>query len=109
MILEAVEVVERRAAGGIVSTTASAVGMEVPLKRHGAHGEAGGIGGAMEVAHGVEAPVLMVHEPVERMGGAMGAGEAIGAGELRPFAAEFEDHQPDHAFWQVRCGPLAQT
>ena len=109
MILEAVEVVEGRAAGCIVSTIASAIGMEVPPQSHGPHGEAGGIGRAMQVAHRVEAPVLMVHEPIERVGGAMGAREARRAGELRPFAAELQDHQPDYAVWQVRCGPLAQT
>ena len=74
---------------------ASSIGMEVPQQSHGPHGEAGGIGRAMQVAHRVEAPVLMVHEPIERVGGAMGAREAIRAGELRPFAAELQDHQPD--------------
>ena len=35
--------------------------------------------------------------------------EAIGARELRAFAAEFEDHLLERAFWQARRGPLAQT
>ena len=78
MILEAIEVVERRATSRVVAASASPVGVEVPLQGHGAHGETGGIGRAMEIAHRVEAPVLMVHEPIERVGGAMGArGSAI--------------------------------
>src|SRR5712692_10879664 len=109
MVLETVEVVERRATSRVVAARASSVGVEVPLQGHGTYGETGGIGRAMQIAHRVEAPVLMVHEPIERVGGAMGAREAIRAGELRPFAAELQDHQPDYAFWQVRCGPLAQT
>ena len=39
----------------------------------------------------------------------MGTREAIGACELRAFAAEFEDHLPERAFWQTCRGPLAQT
>ena len=81
--------------------------MEVPQQSHGPHGEAGGHRAChAKEAHRVEAPVLMVHEPIERVGGAMGAREAIRAGELLPFAAELQDHQPDYAFGQVRCGPL---
>jgi hypothetical protein len=44
----------------------------------------------MQIAHRVEAPVLMVHEPIEGVGGTMSTREAIGARELRAFAAEFE-------------------
>jgi len=39
----------------------------------------GGSGVAMEIAHRVEAPVLMVHEPIEGVGGTMRTREAIGA------------------------------
>src|SRR5207245_3301923 len=81
----------------------------IPLQSHGAQGETGGIRRAMEIAHRVEAPVLMVHEPIEGVGGTMRTREAIGARELRAFAAEFEDHLPERAFWQARRGPLAQT
>src|SRR5262249_5262753 len=76
---------------------------------HSAHGETGGIGRAMEIAHRIEAPVLMVHEPIEGIGGTMRAREAIGARELRPFATEFEDHLPERAFWQAPRRPLTQT
>src|SRR6267143_6259582 len=109
MVLEAVEVVERRATSRVVAARASSVGVEVPLQGHGTHGETGGIGRAMQIAHRVEAPVLMVHEPIEGVGGTMSPREAIGARELRAFAAEFEDHLPERAFWQGRRGPLAQT
>ena len=70
MIREAIEVVERRAPRRVVAARTSPVGVEVPRQGHGAHGEAGGIGRAMEIAHRVEAPVLMgvyteyVSEPV---------------------------------------------
>ena len=109
MILEAIEVVERRATSRVVAARVSPVGVEVPLQSHGAHGETGGIGRAMEIAHRVEAPVLMVHEPIEGVGGTMCTREAIGARELRAFAAEFEDHLPERAFWQAHRSPLAQT
>lgn len=108
VILEAIEVVEWRATSRVVSARASPVGVEIPLQSHGAHGEPSGIGRAMEIAHRVEAPVLMVHEPIEGVGGTMRTREAIGARELRPFAAECEDHLPERAFWQPRRGPLAQ-
>src|SRR4029450_4694456 len=108
-ILEAIEVVERRATSRVVAARASPVGVEVPLQSHGAHGETGGRGGAVEIAHRVEAPGLMVHEPIEGVGGTMRTREAIGARELRAFAAEFEAHLPERAFWQARRGPLAQT
>src|SRR5438105_3362735 len=61
MVLEAVEVVERRAPRRVVAARASPVGVEVPLPGHGTYGETGGIGRAMQRAHRVEAPVLMVH------------------------------------------------
>src|SRR2546421_7667961 len=109
MVLEAVEVVERRASSRVVAARASSVGVEVPLQGHGTYGETGGLGRAMQIAHRVEAPVLMVHEPIERVGGAMGAREAIRARELGAFAAEFEDHLPEGSCWQTRMGPLAQT
>src|SRR5512144_1874668 len=82
MVLEAVEVVERRAASRGVAARASSVGVEVPLQGHGTYGETGGLGRAMQIAHRVEAPVLMLHEPIERVGGAMGARETIRAREL---------------------------
>src|SRR5262245_7540112 len=109
MIFEAIEVVERRAPRWVVAARARPVGVEVPLQRHSAHGETGGIGRAMEIAHRIEAPVLMVHEPIEGIGGTMRAREAIGARELRPFATEFEDHLPERAFWQAPRRPLTQT
>src|SRR5438094_3798938 len=61
MVLEAVEVVERRAPSRVVAARASSVGVEVPLQGHGTNGETGGFGRAMQIAHRVEAPVLMVH------------------------------------------------
>src|SRR5206468_1645627 len=109
VILEAIEVVERRATSRVVAARASPVGVEVPLQSHGAHGETGGIRRAMEIAPRIEAPVLMVHEPIEGVGGTMRTREAIGARELRAFAAEFEDHLLERACWQARRGPLAQT
>src|SRR5215467_13210053 len=108
MVLEAVEVVERRATSRVVAARASAVGVEVPLQGHSTYGETSGIGRAMQIAHRVEAPVLMVHEPIERVGGTMGAREAIRARELGAFAAEFEDHLPEYSFEGARLGPLAQ-
>ena len=109
MVLEAVKVVERRATSRVIAARASSVGVEVPLQGHGTYGETGGLGRAMQIAHRVEAPVLMVHEPIERVGGAMGAREAIRARELGAFAAEFEDHLPECSFERARIGPLAQT
>ena len=53
--------------------------------------------------------VLMVHEPIESVGGTMSTREAIGARALRAFAAEFEDPLPERAFWQAPRGPRAQT
>ena len=81
----------------------------MPRQSSGAQGETGGIGRAMPIAHRVEAPVLMVHEPVERVGGAMGAREVIGACKLGACVAEFADHRLEYSCWQVRLGPLAQT
>src|SRR3989442_11997489 len=98
MVLETVEVVERRATSRGVAARASSVVVEVPLQGHGTYGETGGIGRAMEIAHRVEAPVLMVHEAIERVGGAMGAREAIRARKLGAFAAEFENHLPECSF-----------
>src|SRR5215471_4703282 len=39
MVLEAIEVVERRATSRVVAARASSVGVEVPLQGHGTHGE----------------------------------------------------------------------
>src|SRR5262252_2450400 len=109
MVLEAVKGVERRATSRVIAARASSVRVEVPLQGHGTYGETGGIGRAMQRAHRIEAPVLMVHEPIERVGGAMGAREAIRARELGAFAAEFEDHLPACSCWQTGMSPLAQT
>src|SRR5262245_20373834 len=109
MIREAIEVVERRATSRVGAARASPVGVAVPRQSQGAHGETGGIGRAMARAPRVEAPLLMVHEPVEGVGGTMRPREAIGARALRALAAEFEDHLPERIFWQAPRGPLAQT
>src|SRR5882762_3651289 len=82
---------------------------EIPRQSHGAHGETGGSERAMEIVHRVEAPVLMVHEPIEGVGGTMSPREARGARELRAFAAEFADHLSERPYWQARRGPRAQT
>jgi len=50
MVLEAVEVVERRATSRVGAARASSVGVEVPLQGHGTHGETSGIGRAMQIA-----------------------------------------------------------
>jgi hypothetical protein len=83
VILEAIEVVERRATSRAVAARASPVGVEVPLQSHDAYGETGGIGRAMEIAHRVEAPVLMVHEPIEGVGDTMCPREAMWIGILK--------------------------
>ena len=108
MVLKTIKVVERRATSRVGAAHASPVRVEVPLQSHGAHGETGGIGRAMEIAHRVEAPVLMVHEPIEGVRGTMRTREAIGARELRAFATQLEDHLPERTCWQARRRPLAQ-
>lgn len=107
VLLEAMEVVERRAPRRVGTARAGPVGVEVPLQGHGAHGETSGSGRAMQRAHRAEAAVLMVHEPIEGVGGPMSAREAIGARELRPFAAACEDHLAARSFWSARRGPRA--
>ena len=77
MVLEAVEVVERRATSRVIAARTSSVGVEVPLQGHGTPGETGGIGRAMQITHRVEAPVLMVHEPIKRVGGAEGVSQVL--------------------------------
>src|SRR5438445_1054132 len=101
------EVVERRAPRRVVAARTSPVGVEVPLPGHGAHGETGGIGRAMQRAPRVEAPVLMVHESIEGVGGAMRTREAIGTRALRPFAAALEDHLPGRHLWPAHRGASA--
>ena len=73
MILETIEVVERRATSRVVAARASPVGVAMPLQSHGAPGETGGSGRAREIAHRVEAPILMVPEPLEGVGGTRSA------------------------------------
>src|SRR5712692_5595366 len=89
MGLEAVEVVERRATRRVVAARTTSRGVEVPRQGHGTHGETGGLGRAMQRAPCLETPVLMMHEPIERVGGAMGAREAIRARALGTFGAAF--------------------
>src|SRR6266704_1652773 len=55
----------------------------------------------------VAAPGLMVHEPSERVGGAMGAREAIRARALGACAAAFADHRPECSCERARLGPRA--
>jgi hypothetical protein len=50
MVLEAVEVVERRATRRVVAARTNSIGVEVPLQGHGTHGETGGLGRAMQIA-----------------------------------------------------------
>ena len=95
VILEAVQVVEGRAARPIGAATAGPVRMEVPLQGHGTHGQAGAFRCAVQVAHRIEPPVLMVHEPIEGIGGPMRCREAVRLHELWALAAELEDHLPD--------------
>src|SRR5215467_8044196 len=83
MVLETVKVVERRATSRVIAARASSVEMEVPLQGHGPHNETNGLGRAMQIAPRVETPVLMVHEPIERVGDTMGTREAIHARKLK--------------------------
>jgi hypothetical protein len=91
VILEAVEVMERRSPGRGVTARPSPIGMEVPQQGHSPHGQPCAFQRSMEVAHCVQPPVLVIHEPVHGVRGAVGAPVAVGARKARSLSAKTQD------------------
>jgi hypothetical protein len=61
--------------------------MEIPLQGHGPDGETSTLRRAMELTHGEETAIEVVDEPVDGIGGAVGAGVIEGLEELLALGA----------------------
>jgi len=82
-----------------------AVWMEVPYQRHGSQVEQGACSVSMEVPDGVENPILVVHQPIQPIAGAVGL--RMGKGHLEPggFVAQ-PDYLLAHGIDRDGAGPL---
>ena len=93
VILKAVEVVKGGHPRWLVPPQACTIGVKVPLQRHGPYGQARAVGGAVPIAHGVEQSVLIVEQPIDRMGGAVGLRTIIGRSAGDPTATPLQHHR----------------
>jgi hypothetical protein len=91
VIVEAVEVMEWRSPGRGVTAYPSPIGMEVPQQGHSPHGQPCAFQRSMEVAPCVQPPVLVIHEPVHGVRGAVGTPVAVGARKARSLSAKTQD------------------
>src|SRR5215475_12485984 len=82
VILKAVEVGKGRHPRRLVTPQACAIGMKVPLQRHGAYRQPGARGGGVAGAHGVEQSVLLVEQSIDCMRGAVCLWTIRGWGEV---------------------------
>ena len=88
VILEAVEVMERGSPGREITAYPSPLGMEIPQLGHSPYGQACVFQRSMEIAHCIQPPVLVTHEPVHGVRGAVGAPMAVGARKARSLIAK---------------------
>src|SRR4029453_1682224 len=93
VILQAVEVVKGRHPRRLVTPQACAIGMKVPLQRHGASRQPGARGGGVAVAPGVEQSVLIVEPSMDCMRGAVCLWTIIGWGAVGPTATPLQHHR----------------
>ena len=84
-----------------------AVGMEVPVQSHGPRRQAGRCAGAMEVAHLIQEPILIVHQPINPICCAGRSWKVIGDAELCFQAAQLPDGFLHRAV-QMLSSPLTQ-
>jgi hypothetical protein len=87
VIAKAVEVVKGRHPRRLVTPQACAIRVKIPLQRHGPYGQARAVGGAVPLAHGIEQPVVVVEQPINGLGGAVGLRTRIGRGKVAPLSA----------------------
>src|SRR5215471_9006203 len=86
VIPKTIEVVKGRHPRWLVTPQACAIRVKVPLQRHGPYCQACAVGGAVPIAHGIEQVVLVIEQPIDGIGGAVGLGTLIGRGEVSPTA-----------------------
>ena len=83
MVAEAVELLKGRGLGSILIPGVLSMGMKVPYRSHSARRAGSALFRAMEVAHRIEESILVIHQLVQRIRGAIGTRMSIGFFELR--------------------------
>ena len=109
MISAAVELLKGRCSGSIFSLDFLPVGMEVPHQRHGSDIETGLLFCAMEVSHGVKESVLIIHQSIQGIGGAIGTGMIVGFLEVSGMSPQIPQFFSDGRGHLLRGNPLAET
>lgn len=109
VILEAVEVMERGSPGREITAYPSPIGMEVPQQCHSPHGQPCAFQRSMEVAHCVQPPVLVIHEPVHGVRGAVGARVAVGTRKARSLITKTQDSVAQRSLGHVLQSPFPKT
>jgi hypothetical protein len=109
VILEAIEVMEWRSPGRGVTARPSPIGMEIPQLGHSPYGQACAFWGSMEIAHCIQPPVLVIHEPVHGVRGAVGAPVAVGARKAQSLSAKTQDGVAQGSLGHVLQSPFPKT
>ena len=109
VVLETVQVMKRRSSLRIDRAETGSVRVEVPLQSHSTDSKSAALERAMELAHGKEPAVEVIDEPIDGIGGAMGAGMVVSLEELRLLRAELEDGVLESAIRQFCLSPFSQT
>jgi hypothetical protein len=108
MVLEAIEVFKGRA-GKFFRASFAAIGMKIPEDGHSPKGELSGVSRAMEILHGVKEAVLVVHESVHHVAGAMGLWVLEGEFEIGGIGLEFSELiEQDLGEVVTSVGPLSE-
>lgn len=83
VILKTIEIGKRGPARRIFAAKAIRVGMKVPKQSHGPNGETSG-GSPVQTMPEIEEAILMIHQAVKGIGGAMSRGMVVGWGVVAP-------------------------
>jgi hypothetical protein len=86
VIEKAIEIGERRGAGGLVMAQAGAVGMKIPLQRPRPHGQARTGLVAVTVLHSIQGSIQMVVDAIHSIRRTRRLWAVIGGGEVGPVA-----------------------
>jgi hypothetical protein len=82
--------------------------MKVPLQSHGAQRQPRPLAFAVQVAHRIQHPVLMIHQPVHSVGGARTSHLLVSLHIIGALSAQLQGHLLDGAL-QLRSRPLAHA
>src|SRR4029078_2414934 len=109
MILKPVEISKRRSSLRSSSLSAQTIRMKIPLQGYGTHCQSSTCFRAVKVPHLIEQSVLVVHQSIDCIRGAMCLRIIIGEQKITTPAAQLQDCFKQDTLLQITQSPLAKS